>query len=113
MRDIEERGIGAVTREAMEIAWADTAGVYLTVDIDCLDGAFAPGTCSPEPGGMTARELVGALRIVGEHGFSAFDVAEVAPQYDLGGITARTAARVVLDLLAGRLAATLRDRRTE
>lgn len=105
VRDIEERGVEAVMRETMEIAWNDAAGVYVTVDIDCLDGAFAPGTCSPEPGGMTARELVAALRVVGRHGFSAFDVAEVAPQYDPGGITARTAARVVLDLLAARVAA--------
>jgi agmatinase len=104
--EVVDRGIKEVTREAMEIAWDGTKGVYLTVDLDCLDASYVPGTCAPEPGGLTARELLQALKIVGQFGYSAFDIAEVAPQYDLGGITARMGCRVILDLLASHIQAT-------
>lgn len=107
MEEIMDRGIKRVTREAMEIAWDGTDGVYLTIDLDCLDASFVPGTCAPEPGGLTSRELLHALKIVGEFGFSAFDIAEVAPQYDIGGITARMGCRIILDLLAARIKATM------
>jgi len=103
MEEVMDRGIKKVTREAMEIAWDGTIGVYLTVDLDCLDAAYVPGTCAPEPGGLTSRELIQALKIVGEMGYTAFDIAEVAPQYDLGGITARMGCRIILDLLAARV----------
>ncbi len=83
----------------MEIAWRGTTGVYVSVDIDVLDAAYNPGG-APEPGGLTSRELFAALRVVGARGYSAFDVVEVAPQYDPAGITAITACRVILDLLA-------------
>jgi agmatinase len=104
MHEIEKRGIDEVTREAIEIAWRGAKGVYVSVDIDCLDTAYAPGTSTPEPGGLTARELLRAMAIIGEAGYSAFDVAEIAPQYDLSGITARTACRVIIDLLAAAAA---------
>lgn len=102
MKEILERGIEEVVREAMAIAWKDTIGVYVSIDIDCAEGSYAPGTCAPEPGGLTARELLQAMAIVGAVGYSAFDVVEIAPQYDPGGITARLACRVILDLLAAR-----------
>ncbi len=98
-----ERGIGAVTREAMAIAWRDTRGVYVSIDIDCLDAAYNARRRA-EPGGLTSRELLAALREVAVAGYSAFDVVEVAPQYDPAGITATTACRVVLDLLAAAAA---------
>jgi agmatinase len=107
MDEIMDRGIREVTTEAMEIAWDGAKGVYVSVDIDCLDTAFVPGTSTPEPGGLTARELLQAMRIVGEAGYSAFDVVEISPQYDLSGITARTACRVIIDLLASRAKAQL------
>jgi agmatinase len=102
LKEVVGRGIQEVMREAMNIAWKDANGVYVSVDIDCLDGAYVPGTCAPEPGALTARELLQAMEIVGEVGYIAFDVVEVAPQYDPGGITARMACRVILDLLAAR-----------
>lgn len=73
--------------------------VYVTVDIDFVDPAFAPGTGTPEPGGASAAELLEAidglagLRLVGA------DVVEVAPAYDPGHITATLAAKVVRELL--------------
>jgi agmatinase len=107
MEEIMDRGIKSVTQEAMKIAWDGTEGVYVTIDMDCLDASFVPGTCAPEPGGLTSRELLQALKIVGEFGFSAFDIAEVAPQYDIGGITARMGCRIILDLLAARIKASM------
>jgi agmatinase len=98
--EIEERGIAAVTEEAMAAAWNGTCGVYVSYDIDCLDAAFAPGTSGAEPGGLTTRELLAAVRVVAAAGYSAFDVVEVAPQYDPAGITATAACRVILDMLA-------------
>jgi agmatinase len=103
MAEIERRGIVEVTREAMAIAWKETGGVYVSIDIDCLDAAYCPGG-APEPGGLTSRELFAALREVAAAGYSAFDVVEVAPQYDPAGITATTACRVILDLLAAAAA---------
>jgi agmatinase len=97
--EIERRGIVEVTRDAMAAAWHGTKGVYVSVDIDVLDAAYNPGG-APEPGGLTSRELFAALRVVAEAGYSAFDVVEIAPQYDPAGITAITACRVILDLLA-------------
>ena len=101
MDEIEGRGIGAVAREAMDRAWSGTRGVYVSFDIDCLDAAYAPGTSGAEPGGLTTRELLQAIRVVGATGYNAFDVVEVAPQYDPAGITAAVACRVILDMLAG------------
>jgi agmatinase len=102
MDEVEKRGICTVTHEAMQVAWRNADGVYVSVDIDCLDAAYAPGTSGPEPGGLTTRELLAAMREVALSGFSAFDVVEVAPQYDPAGITAAVACRLVLDVLAAR-----------
>jgi agmatinase len=104
MREIEERGIAGVVEEAMAAAWRGTRGVYVSYDIDCLDASCAPGTSGAEPGGLTTRELLQAVRIVASSGYTAFDVVEVAPQYDPAGITATAACRVILDMLAGGMA---------
>jgi arginase family enzyme len=82
--------------------------VYLSVDIDVLDGAYAWGTCGPEIGGMTGRELIRALEIVAAGPIAAVDCVEVAPMFDPSGHTARVGARVVIDVLAAR-ACRLRD----
>jgi len=73
--------------------------------LDVLDGAFAWGTCGPEIGGMTGREVVKALEILSAARLVAMDCVEVAPFLDPSGNTARVGARVVLDVLAGRIAA--------
>jgi agmatinase len=108
VRDIDDLGIDQVARRALEVATAGTVGVYLSVDIDVLDGAYAWGTCGPEIGGMTGRELVRALEIVASGPIAALDCVEVAPMLDPSGHTARVGARVVIDVLAAR-ASGLRD----
>ena len=76
--------------------------MYLSVDIDVLDGGFAWGTCGPEIGGLTGRELVRGLEIVASGPIAAADCVEVAPMLDPSGNTARVGARVVVDILALR-----------
>lgn len=59
--------------------------VYLSIDIDVLDPAFAPGTGAPEPGGWTSRELIKILRGISHINIVGADVVEVAPAYDTNG----------------------------
>jgi agmatinase len=73
--------------------------VYLSVDIDVLDPAFAPGTGTPEVGGMTSRELLRVLRGLTEISIVGGDVVEVAPAYDHDEITAIAAATVIFDIV--------------
>jgi len=76
-------------------------GVFLSVDIDVVDPGMAPGTGTPEPGGMTSRELLEAVRrICLELPIVGIDVVEVAPPFDSADITAILANRVVLEALS-------------
>ncbi len=102
MAEVQRRGLDAVLTEAMAIAMDDTDGVYLSVDIDVVDPAAAPGTGTPEPGGLTARELLDAVRRIGRDvPLVGLEVVEVAPPYDHADITAMLANRVVLETLSG------------
>ena len=101
MTEIEEDGAEAVVDRAIEEALDGTDAVYLSVDIDVLDPAHAPGTGTAEPGGMTARELLRAVRrIVQAVDLAAMDVVEVSPPYDHADLTAMAANRVVLEALS-------------
>jgi agmatinase len=109
MDEVVERGLVPVIQEAVEQVRAAAPRAYLTVDIDVLDPAFAPGTGTPEPGGLTTRELLWAVRHAGmELDLCAADVVEVSPPYDQAGITALAAERVALEILAGMAAAQAR-----
>ncbi len=102
MAELSRRGLDDALTEAMAIAVDDTDGVYLSVDIDVCDPAAAPGTGTPEPGGLSARELLDAVRRIGrEVPLVGFEVVEVAPPYDHADITAMLGNRVVLETLSG------------
>lgn len=75
------------------------AKVYLTFDIDCLDPAYAPGTGTPVPGGLTSVQALEIVRNLGGLDFVGADVVEVAPPYDVSEITALAAATIAHDLL--------------
>ncbi len=82
---------------------ADRAGqrpVYVSVDIDVLDPAFAPGTGTPEAGGLTSRELLGVLRSLARLNLVGADIVEVAPAYDHAQITGIAAAHIGYELLS-------------
>jgi agmatinase len=78
--------------------------LYLTVDIDCLDPAFAPGTGTPEPGGMSTNQVLSLLEELADLPFIGMDCVEVAPAYDHAELTSNAAANFVWTYLCGRLA---------
>ncbi|MCY7342916.1 MAG: agmatinase [Pseudonocardia sp.] len=101
MTEIVHRGPTACLTEAFATAVDDCDGVFLSVDIDVCDPGHAPGTGTPEPGGLTARELLDAVRRVClELPVVGMDVVEVSPPYDHAEITAALANRVVLEALS-------------
>ncbi len=72
---------------------------YLTIDIDCLDPAFAPGTGTPVAGGLSSRELLMVIRGLNNINFIGMDCVEVAPVYDVSEITAIAAAHLMHDFI--------------
>jgi agmatinase len=101
MDEIYERGIEAVIDDVLEDV-ADIPHVFLSVDIDVCDPAFAPGTGTPEPGGLQAREMLRAVRrIAMSTPLAGMEVVEVAPPYDHADVTALLANRLVLEALSG------------
>ena len=101
MHDVRDLGIGEVVRRAVEAVGAGP--VFLTVDVDVLDPAFAPGTGTPEPGGMTNVDLLWAARTVAlELELIGADVVEVIPSaVGSADVTALVADRIVREILTG------------
>jgi agmatinase len=96
--DIARRGLDeAVDRIRDRVG---TLPIYLSIDIDVLDPAHAPGTGTPEPGGLTTRELQIILRGLSDLTVIGADVVEVAPAYDHAELTSLAAANVVFEYLA-------------
>ena len=95
--DVDAFGISGVI-EAITERTGDLP-VYLSVDIDVLDPAFAPGTGTPEAGGLSSRELLRMLRGLTRVNIVGADVVEVAPPYDQGEVTALAAATVIFDMI--------------
>jgi agmatinase len=88
--------------DAVAEALEGTDSVYLSLDIDVLDPGFAPGTGTPEPGGLAPADLLRAVRKLAiETPLVAMDVVEVAPAYDWAELTINNAHRAVLEMLAG------------
>lgn len=96
-RDFDRAGVDG----AVELALSRLRSpVYITVDVDCLDPAFAPGTGTPEAGGLTSRELLAILRGLASHvNVAAADVVELSPPYDPTGATAVAAANAAYELI--------------
>jgi agmatinase len=102
MHEIVERGLDACLDEAFTIATDECDGVWLSVDIDVVDPGTAPGTGTPEPGGLTGRQLLDACRRCAlELPLTGMDLVEVAPAYDHADITVLLANRCVLEVLSG------------
>jgi arginase family enzyme len=101
MHDVRELGIGAVVERTFAIVRDEPA--FLTVDVDVLDPAFAPGTGTPEPGGMTSADLLWAARTVAAGArLVGADVVEVIPTaVGSSDVTALVAERIVREILTG------------
>ena len=99
MTDIEDLGIKKAAERALELAWKNAKAVYLSFDIDSIDPGFAPGTGTPEPGGLLPREALELVRLIAREGLCGMEVVEVSPPYDVNDNTSQLACRIVLDVL--------------
>jgi agmatinase len=96
--ELARMGIAAVVEKIHEVVGEGPA--YVSFDIDSLDPAFAPGTGTPEIGGLTTREALELVRGCAGLNVIGGDVVEVAPQYDATTNTAQAAAQMLFELLA-------------
>ena len=103
MSEIRRDGFDVVLERAVDEALESADHLYISVDVDVADPAYAPGTGTPEPGGLTSGEVLNAVRrLAAEVGMVGMDVVEVSPPYDAGNnITALFAHRCVLEALTG------------
>ena len=73
--------------------------VYISLDIDVVDPAFAPGTGTPEPGGCSSWEIIQAIHLLGQCNIVGFDLVEVSPGLDLSQITSILAAKILREAI--------------
>jgi agmatinase len=107
LRGLETLGeLDAVLKTIHQRMNAKGLPAYLTVDIDNLDPAFAPGTGTPEPAGLTTNQLFTLLEQTASINWVGMDCVEVAPAYDHAELTSNAAAQVVWTYLAGQVAKT-------
>ena len=101
MGEVVARGLDECLTEAFAIAVDGCDAVFLSVDVDVVDPGMAPGTGTPEPGGLTTRQLLDAVRrCCLELPVAGLDVVEVSPPYDHAEVTAYLGNRVVLEALS-------------
>ncbi|MEZ3118102.1 agmatinase family protein [Halobaculum sp. MBLA0147] len=105
--EVEDRGITSVVEEAISEAAAETDAVYVTFDVDAVDPSVAPGTGTPEPGGLDAHQALATMELLGAHdAVGAVDLMEVAPTSDPTSGTANLAAALLVTLLERQFATT-------
>jgi agmatinase len=103
MAEINRYGFAAVLDRAIDEALDQADHLYISLDIDVCDPAYAPGTGTPEPGGLTSIDVLSAMRrLAAEVGIVGMDVVEVSPAYDAAGqITVLLASRAIHEVLTG------------
>ena len=97
MEEVEEKGWRAAMTEALE--FVGPGPIYVSFDIDSLDPSFAPGTGTPEAGGLTMREAQGMVRMLAGQDIIGADMVEVSPPFDNSGVTALNGATIMFELL--------------
>src|SRR6476469_5015637 len=101
MHEIEERGAEVVIADAIAEALDGPDSIYLSIDIDVIDPGMAPGTGTPEPGGVLTREVLRAVRqIVGAVDLAGMDILQVASPYNIAETTAMAAHRAALEAIS-------------
>jgi agmatinase len=95
---------GTVDAIRERMARGNHGPTYLSLDIDCLDPAYAPGTGTPEPGGLTTAQVLTLLEDLADLNWAGMDLCEVAPAYDHAQLTSNAAANFVWTYLCGRAA---------
>lgn len=105
MNDVEEQGILSVIEAAITDAASKTDAVYVTFDIDAVDPSVAPGTGTPEPGGLSASDALTVMETLGIHdAVEGVDLMEVSPSYDSSKGTQRLAAYLLVTLIERQFA---------
>jgi len=94
--DVESAGMVEVLKEVIE--WLDCSQLYLSLDMDAIDPSYAPGLGTPEPFGLSARDVRTAIRTLAPYSM-AFDIVEIAPEYD-SGQTAMLGAKRMREFIA-------------
>jgi agmatinase len=96
--DVNEKGIG---KFADKIKSKSNKGMrYVSIDIDCLDPAFAPGVSVPSPCGLSSIDLIYLVKLAISTGIIGLDIVEFSPDFDLNNITASLVARILLESIA-------------
>ena len=104
MRDLDERGMSAVMDEAIALAAQRTVGFHVTMDMDFVDPAFAPGVGTPVPGGPTYRESHLAMEKVADSGkMLSFELTEVNPVFDVANKTAELGVQLILSAFGKKI----------
>lgn len=102
-REVQTTSIDRLVDEVVSRAVDDTDGVWISIDIDAVDGAFAPGTNCPTVGGLTSHQLLELVwRLSQVPQVVGLDLSEVSPPLDRDGVTVQLAAATILTFLAGR-----------
>ncbi len=105
LRGLESEGqLAEVIDTIRERLSAKDLPLYLTLDIDCLDPAFAPGTGTPEVAGLTTNQVFTLLEATADLNWIGMDCVEVAPPYDHAELTSNAAAQLVWTYLSGQVA---------
>lgn len=107
-KEVFEEGAEATAKKALEIAGKDTKHIYLTVDIDSLDMAYALGSGGQEPAGLNHFQLSDMIRYLAPH-VDMIDFVEVNPMTDHRELTSHVAANLILDFLSGSYCAANRE----
>lgn len=102
LRGLDGAGLQPLIAQVLERVGARPC--YLTLDIDCLDPAFAPGTGTPEPGGLSSSQLMTLIEELAPLNLIGMDCVEVAPAYDHAELTSHVAATLVWTYLCGQVA---------
>jgi len=102
MTEVVDRGLDVCLSEAFEIATDECDAVFMSIDVDVVDPGAAPATGTPEPGGLSARELLDAVRRVAmELPLAGVDIVEISPPFDHADVTAFLGNRIALEALSG------------
>jgi formimidoylglutamase len=101
--DLARQGAAATAAAALDVATRNADALYLSIDLDAADAAFAPGVSASGIGGIAAREMIELVTTLATHPtLIGADLMELSPPYDHDSRTAKLAARLLLELLAGR-----------
>jgi len=99
--DVKQLGMNAVIAEAIKKANNGTNGIYVSVDIDCMEPAQVPSQKAQEIWGLSIDEMFAALRALSRENFIGFDICEHSPMYDVNGQGAQFCARAVVEMMGG------------